>query len=131
MPRLFQIYFCINFIVTMPWNAILPQLPSVTDLILNLLTNIPKIVERLTKIVEFKEYEQVIINSILLFIDILHCQIVKLCIYLFKIYPLFMETLNSSWPCDGGMSNQCIQDEFMTLDVIQDIDNIVIHFTVG
>ena len=61
MPRLFQIYFCINFIVTMPWNAILPQLPSVTDLILNLLTNIPKIVERLTKIVEFKEYEQVII----------------------------------------------------------------------
>ena len=49
----------------MPWNAILPQLPSVTDLILNLLTNIPKIVERLTKIVEFKEYEQVIINSIL------------------------------------------------------------------
>ena len=45
----------------MPWNAILPQLPSVTDLILNLLTNIPKIVERLTKIVEFKEYEKVII----------------------------------------------------------------------
>ena len=115
----------------MPWNAILPQLPSVTDLILNLLTNIPKIVERLTKIVEFKKYEQVIINCILSLIDILHCQIVKLCIYLFKIYPLFMETLNSSWPCDGGMSNQCIQDEFMTLDVIQDIDNIVIHFTVG
>ena len=121
----------------MPWNAILPQLPSVTDLIVNLLTNIPKIVERLTKIVEFKEYEQVIIakpgfdNSNLLLIDILHCQIVKLCIYLFKIYPLFMETLNSSWPCDGGMSNQCIQDEFMALDVIQDIDNIVIHFTVG
>ena len=40
-----------------------------------------------------------------------------------------METLNSSWPCDGGMSNQCIQDEFMALDVIQDIDNIVIHFS--
>ena len=63
MPRLFQIYFFINLIVTMPWNAILPQLPSVTDLIVNLLTNIPKIVERLTKIVEFKEYEQVIIVS--------------------------------------------------------------------
>ena len=45
----------------MPWNAILPQLPSVTDLFVNLLTNIPKIVERLRKIVEFKEYEQVII----------------------------------------------------------------------
>ena len=41
-----------------------------------------------------------------------------------------METLNSSWPCDGGMSNQCIQEEFMNLDAIQNIMNIVIHFIV-
>jgi hypothetical protein len=86
-------------VVTIPWNAILPQLPSLTDLIVNLLTNIPKFVERLTKIIEVKEYEQ--------------------------IYPLFMETLNSSWPCDGGMSNQCIQEEFMNLDAIQNITNII------
>jgi hypothetical protein len=86
-------------VVTIPWNAILPQLPSATDLFVNTLTNIPKFVERLTKIIEFKEYEQ--------------------------IYPLFMETLNSTWPCDGGMSNQCIQDEFMDLDAVENIFNII------
>ena len=56
-------FFCFQFFftVTIPWNAILPQLPSLTDLIVNLLTNIPKFVERLTKIIEVKEYEQVIL----------------------------------------------------------------------
>ena len=47
------------FKVTIPWRAILPQIPSAADLIANFLTNMPKFVERITKLIEVKEYEKV------------------------------------------------------------------------